>query len=238
MATGRYVRGTAYLRRELEMPAAALHHAGTLGCPPLLLCCRRSLWFHRLLHQLLHRPKCIPRPITLPRCPTLDALRLPSTPPTPPALYPKSSPPVWPGIQAVKLEDLERRLRADMLAEAVNWGGKVLLHREVASQAGPTPVRMRRIGGSATPTSSSRAAGSGAATPAATAGADSAGTAGTAATADASEAAQAQAAAAAVEAGEDITRTTQYQPTMQVQAFWETTGDVGDIDQVCGWSLV
>ncbi|EFN52818.1 hypothetical protein CHLNCDRAFT_26452 [Chlorella variabilis] len=56
-----YVRGTAYLRRELEMPAAALHHAG---------------------------------------------------------------------IQAAKLEDLERRLRADMLSEASAWGGKVLLHRE------------------------------------------------------------------------------------------------------------
>ena len=26
-----YVRGTAYLRRELEMPAAALHHAGAPG---------------------------------------------------------------------------------------------------------------------------------------------------------------------------------------------------------------
>ncbi len=26
-----YVNGTAYMRRELEMPAAALHHAGTCG---------------------------------------------------------------------------------------------------------------------------------------------------------------------------------------------------------------
>jgi hypothetical protein len=30
-----YVRGIAYLRRELEMPAAALHHAGgARGSPP------------------------------------------------------------------------------------------------------------------------------------------------------------------------------------------------------------
>jgi hypothetical protein len=37
------------------------------------------------------------------------------------------------GVQAVKLEDLERRLRGDMLAEALRWGGKILLHREVAA---------------------------------------------------------------------------------------------------------
>ncbi|KAL4440251.1 hypothetical protein ABPG75_003252 [Micractinium tetrahymenae] len=140
-----YVRGTAYLRRELEMPAAALHHAG---------------------------------------------------------------------IQAAKLEDLERRLRADMLAEAAAWGGKVLLHREVPSNgaAGPTPRRpLSRAGSRASEV------------PAAPADSGSHGAA---------------AAGAAEEAGaegegerEDITRTTQYQPAMQVQAFWETTGDVGDIDQ-------
>ena len=57
-----YINGTAFLRRELEMPAAALHHAG---------------------------------------------------------------------IQASRLEDLERRLLADVAAEAEGWGGKILLHREV-----------------------------------------------------------------------------------------------------------
>ena len=32
-----YARGRAYLRRELEMPAAALHHAGTAPpCLPLI----------------------------------------------------------------------------------------------------------------------------------------------------------------------------------------------------------
>ncbi len=31
----------------------------------------------------------------------------------------------------MKLEELERRLRADMTRDAAQWGGKVLLHREV-----------------------------------------------------------------------------------------------------------
>ncbi len=161
------------------------------------------------------------------------------------------------GIQAAKLEDLERRLRADMLAEASNWGGKVLLHREVA--AGPTPLKMRSASalGGPTPRPSrppsrppsrgpggapaGAAAAAGAAADSGAAGAaaatDAAGTAGAAA--GLSEAAVEAAAAAAQAAqqaqqaeGEDITRTTQYQPTMQVQAFWETCGDVGDIDQV------
>ncbi len=103
------------------------------------------------------------------------------------------------------MEDLERRLRADMLAEAAAWGGKVLLHREVPSNAaapGATPRRpLSRAGSRAI-----EPAGAGAA--AEEAGADDGGE------------------------REDITRTTQYQPVMQVQAFWETTGDVGDIDQV------
>jgi len=60
-----YVNGVAYLRRELEMPAAALHHAG---------------------------------------------------------------------IQANKLEDLELRLRSDMISESIAWGGKVLLHEEISKE--------------------------------------------------------------------------------------------------------
>lgn len=141
-----------------------------------------------------------------------------------------------------------------MLAEASNWGGKVLLHREVA--AGPTPLKMRggSVLGGPTPRPSrppsrppSRGPGGGSAAAAAgaadsgaptAAGTDSAGTAGgtgISAAAVEAAAAAAQAAQQAQQAeGEDITRTTQYQPTMQVQAFWETCGDVGDIDQVGG----
>ncbi|KAL3150044.1 hypothetical protein ABBQ38_013395 [Trebouxia sp. C0009 RCD-2024] len=58
-----YVNGSPYLRRELEMPSAALHHAG---------------------------------------------------------------------IQAMKLEELERRLRTDIMQEAIAWAGRVMLHREVS----------------------------------------------------------------------------------------------------------
>lgn len=118
-----------------------------------------------------------------------------------------------------------------MLSEAAAWGGKVLLHREVPSHppagAAPTPAshRRRRRGGG----------GGGAA------GADSASTLGAAAGAHATAGVgmgmgmgPAAGGPEEEEGGgvEDITRTTQYQPTMQVQAFWETTGDVGDIDQV------
>lgn len=97
-----------------------------------------------------------------------------------------------------------------MLAEAAAWGGKVLLHREVPSNGaagGPTPRRPL-----------SRAASRGGEPPGAPPSAG--GAAGEEAGADGGGDA------------EDITRTTQYQPVMQVQAFWETTGDVGDIDQV------
>ncbi|KAK9839780.1 hypothetical protein WJX81_000925 [Elliptochloris bilobata] len=66
-----YVNGLPYLRRELEMPSAALHHAG---------------------------------------------------------------------IQAVKLEELERRLRNDVVHEALAWGGRVLLHREVPRSQAYSPL--------------------------------------------------------------------------------------------------
>lgn len=56
-----YVNGTPYMRRDLEMPAASMHHAG---------------------------------------------------------------------IRAYKLEELERRLLADVAAEAQVWDGRILLHRE------------------------------------------------------------------------------------------------------------
>lgn len=38
------------------------------------------------------------------------------------------------GINAVKLEELERRLRNDLTKESGNWGGRLLLHREVKAE--------------------------------------------------------------------------------------------------------
>lgn len=99
----------------------------------------------------------------------------------------------------MKLEDLERRLRADMLSEAGCWGGKVLLHREV--HAPPSSV----------------------AAALAAAGAGGSGSLGGGGDEERKGEGSGE---------EDITRTTQFQPTTQVQAFWETSGDVGDIDQV------
>ena len=46
------------------------------------------------------------------------------------------------GIRAVKLEELERRLRNDLMHEAMLYGSKVLLHRELGPNSstanGPT----------------------------------------------------------------------------------------------------
>lgn len=114
-----YVNGTAYMRRELEMPAAALHHAGAWsgGGAAGVLCAPAG---GRCSHSFPATSTDKPLPST--RCPDLQ----------PPA-----------GIQAVKLEDLERRLRGDMLAEASRWGGKILLHREVlAAQHRGEPPRV------------------------------------------------------------------------------------------------
>ena len=36
------------------------------------------------------------------------------------------------GIQAMKLEELERRLRTDIMQEAIAWQGRVMLHKEVS----------------------------------------------------------------------------------------------------------
>lgn len=135
-----YVNGTAYLRRELEMPAAALHHAG---------------------------------------------------------------------IQAVKLEDLERRLRADMVGEAIVWGGKVLLHKETETER--TVVKLFEQETESDFSNPGRGE------------------------KDAilnkydtfnrkSESNQTR--------SEDITRTTVYQPSTHISAFWESTKDDGDIDSV------
>lgn len=39
---------------------------------------------------------------------------------------------VPPGVHAVKLEEVERRLRNDLMHEAMAWGGRLLLHRDVS----------------------------------------------------------------------------------------------------------
>lgn len=91
-----------------------------------------------------------------------------------------------------------------MLSEASAWGGKVLLHREVAAAPRGAPTPRQAASGAAAASAAAAAAGGGGG-------------------------------GGEEEGGEDITRTTQYQPiSTQVQAFWETTGDVGDIDQVGG----
>ncbi len=184
-----YINGIAYLRRELEMPAAALHHAG---------------------------------------------------------------------IQAAKLEDLERRLRADILAEAASWGGKILLHREVESLKRSSTIRRNRPplpmpplgitahhrhGGIPIPSHSSRKV-----VAAATrlnfsdhkepsSGTEPENNNDTsapfvAAAATTATAAPAQEKEKEEKEGEveDITKTTEYQATTEVTAFWETAGETGDID--------
>ncbi len=40
--------------------------------------------------------------------------------------------PMLAGIQAMKLEELERRLRTDIMQEAIAWAGRVMLHKEVS----------------------------------------------------------------------------------------------------------
>lgn len=37
-------------------------------------------------------------------------------------------------MHAVKLEELERRLRNDLMHEAMAWGGRLLLHRDIQPQ--------------------------------------------------------------------------------------------------------
>eukprot|EP00884_Botryococcus_braunii_P001844 jgi/Botrbrau1/11660/Bobra.168_2s0015.2 len=115
-----YIRGVPYLRRELEMPAAALHHAG---------------------------------------------------------------------IQAVKLEELERRLRGDLMKEAIQWGGRVLLHSEIPLTEAMSPTvretATRRFGEHSFEEAHTE---------------------------------------------EDVTRKEDDEPEECLAAFWEPTGDVGDID--------
>lgn len=156
-----YINGTAYLRRELEMPAAALHHAG---------------------------------------------------------------------IQGQKLEDLERRLQGDMLAEAAAWGGRVLLHREVAAPAAAdVDAHVAAASPLPAPPSAGRTPGGGAGLPRYPAAGGSPFAAGAA---QAAGECGVEGSDAAGGGGDDITKTTEYQPTTQVSAFWEVTADAGDIDAV------
>lgn len=155
-----YVNGTAYLRRQLEMPAAALHHAG---------------------------------------------------------------------IQAAKLEDLERRLRSDMANEAASWGGRILLHREIDNTENDSDYNQNNndtdhhhhhlADGDNTKEGD---------------------------TDDQEDDASFLRRGTSRHrhdtfmgskdghdgSNDDITKTTDYQPTTQVAAFWENAGDIGDIDCV------
>ena len=44
------------------------------------------------------------------------------------------------GVHAVKLEELERRLRNDLMHEAMAWGGRLLLHRDLPVKDQPSQV--------------------------------------------------------------------------------------------------
>jgi hypothetical protein len=103
------------------------------------------------------------------------------------------------GIKAVKIEDLERRLRTDMINESIAWGGKVLLHRE-DEKAAPLARLSFESENRTFNLAKFNSFGN-----------------------------QMQ----RDDRGEDITKTTAYQPTTFVSAFWETTGEGGDIDSVC-----
>ena len=104
------------------------------------------------------------------------------------------------GIKAVKIEDLERKLRTDMMNESIAWGGKVLLHKEV-EKATIVP----RVSFESERTFSLRRF--------RTLRMD-------------------QSHTTNAEVQEDITKTTSYQPTTYISAFWEPTGAGGDIDSV------
>ena len=162
-----YVNGTAYMRREVEMAAAALHHAG---------------------------------------------------------------------IKAVKLEDLERRLRTDVMNESISWGGKILLHRELdADKPGEQPLLPSRLSFETERTFSLRNFGS----RLLSAGSSDGSLHGEKVDADSTtfnslstSTANPRIAHVASASHEDITKTTSYQTSTFVSAFWERTGDGldGDID--------
>ena len=164
-----YVNGTAYMRREVEMAAAALHHAG---------------------------------------------------------------------IKAVKLEDLERRLRTDAMNEAISWGGKILLHRELdAEKPGEQPLAPSRLSFETERTFSLRNFGS-RLLPAGGSDGSLHGEHSTGSLETNSMATHlgSNSNPMTINTGsishEDITKTTSYQTSTFISAFWERTGDGldGDID--------
>lgn len=166
-----YVNGTAYMRREVEMAAAALHHAG---------------------------------------------------------------------IKAVKLEDLERRLRTDVMNEAISWGGKILLHRELdADRPGDKHFAPSRLSFETERTFSLRnfgqrlrSAGSndGSAHGGAAYFATSAIAPGTSSATATSTATATDSTHATSASYQDITKTTSYQTSTFISAFWERTGDGANAD--------
>ena len=93
-----YINGRPYLRRELEMPSAALHHAGQTCSIAALSCLHVPSW-------LIEHLPCRTDQFACTTCA---------------------------GVHAVKLEELERRLRNDLMHEAMAWGGRLLLHREIS----------------------------------------------------------------------------------------------------------
>ena len=107
-----YVAGRPYLRRELEMPAAAFHHAGLLSysMPQHLLTFRVA----QILRQLagLGSGVATDEPVVV-----SDDSPFPGSRPTA-------------GIRAAQLERLEAALAADLASEAEAWGGRLLLHAE------------------------------------------------------------------------------------------------------------
>lgn len=133
-----YVNGQPYMRRELEMPSAALHHAGARPGPGPLLCARQ-----------LHGPgvRCVSRRPASQAKPLAQCSAGRGGSPTayaaaciPHAHMRGRGARARAGIQAVKLEELERRLRNDIVHEALAWGGRVLLHREVPRSQAYSPL--------------------------------------------------------------------------------------------------
>jgi hypothetical protein len=205
-----YVNGQPYMRRELEMPSAALHHAGARPGPGPLLCARQ-----------LHGPgvRCVSRRPASQAKPLAQCSAGRGGSPTayaaaciPHAHMRGRGARARAGIQAVKLEELERRLRNDIVHEALAWGGRVLLHREVPRSQAFSPL--------ASPT----AAGAGAATPGAArgngAGAGGVGDSERAWSVDDAGLGPGVAKAGAADS-EDVTR---QQEDECVAAFWEPTG--------------
>jgi hypothetical protein len=230
-----YINGTAYIRRDLEMPSAVLHHAGTL-CLPVTA----------KHDQHFCRRKFAPRTGQLPFLfPAAAVCASPLPPPPQPPPHTHTPHTHTAGVQAAKLEDLERRLRTDMAAEASMWGGRLLLHREVVSLTRP-PTSFLPLGPRPRPppTSPVRIPAPPAGAPAAHSTLRFVGSPGASAAAGAVPSGMTPPATSAADGGgvgagaggeEDITRTTEGQVATRLQTFWESTGlGSGDVELVGG----